>query len=144
MSNAFGHWTPDMVNAHNARVRGPKPGDGGRRAEPATNLDLTPQPSTDEDNLNKTERAYLWHLRKLNVPALRIQQFTLKLAHDCRLTVDFTYLNANGRMVFVDVKGHMREDAFIKMKMAARMFREFDFVFVKRDGASWEETPVPP
>lgn len=112
---------------------------GKQSVKENTRIDFSSRPNTDEEKLNKTERAYLWYLRKLNVPNLRIQQVTLKLAYDCRLTVDFTYVNTNGRMVFVDVKGWQREDALIKMKMAARQFTEFDFVIVKRDGAGWEE-----
>lgn len=138
-----------MIEAHNARVQQRVT---ERRSDPlpaaklsATALDLTARPSTDEEKLNKTERAYLWHLRKLNVPTLRIQAVTLKLAHDCRLTVDFTYVNADGRMMFVDVKGFQREDALIKMKVAARQFPEFVFVIVKRvKGGAWHEIPVPP
>lgn len=116
----------------------------GRAHESTTRIDLSPRPTTDESKLNKTERAYLWHLRKLNVPLLRIQQHTLKLADDCRLTVDFTYMNANGRLVFVDVKGFQREDALIKMKVAARQFPEFDFVIVKREKGQWNEKVVHP
>ncbi len=149
MPNPFEHWTPEMVAAHNARVNQPNAlADVATPANPAKlfppTLDLVPQPSTDEEKLNKTERAYLWHLRKLNVPSLRVQQVTLKLAHDCRLTVDFTYVNADGRMVFVDVKGFQREDALIKMKVAARQFPEFHFLIVKREKSGWVEWPVPP
>lgn len=131
-----------MLDAHNARVANP-----AMSQVPATEnaitrqIDLSSRPNTDEEKLNKTERAYLWHLRKLNVPNLRIQQMILKLADDCRLTVDFTYVNANGRLVFVDVKGGFwREDAKIKIKVAARMYPEFVFVVATRDKTGqWNE-----
>jgi hypothetical protein len=105
--------------------------------------DLTARPDTDETRLNKTERAYLAHLRMLKVPHLRVQKITVKIADDCRLTPDFSYVDANGRGVFVDVKGFQREDALIKMKVAARNFSEYRFVIVtRRKGGGWDEREV--
>lgn len=104
-----------------------------------------PSISTDEAKLNKTERAFLAHLRANQAHCLHVQAVTLKLAHDCRLTVDFTYLNqSNWRFTFVDVKGWQREDALIKMKVAARMFPEFDFVIVKKTKDGWDTKTVAP
>lgn len=98
----------------------------------------------DEAKLNKTERAFLAYLRMLKVPHVHIQAISLKLAHDCRLTVDFTYLDENGRCTFVDVKGFQREDALIKMKVAARTFPGFRFCIVKRNGSGWKWREVNP
>lgn len=106
--------------------------------------DLAPRESTDEAKLNKTERAYLAHLLMLKVPNLRVQKITLKLAWDTRLTVDFTYVDENGRLTFVDVKGFQREDALIKMRVAASQYPEFRFVIVKREKGGWETTEVNP
>ena len=99
--------------------------------------------TTDEGRLNKTEAAYLAHLRVL-YPAVGIQDITLKLADDCRLTPDFNYINENGRFVFVDVKGFQREDALIKMKVAARKFRWADFHIVKKQSGGWDVSEVKP
>lgn len=108
-------------------------------------IDLSSRPSKDESKLNKTEAAYLAHLRMLKVPLLRIQQHTLKLADDCRFTPDFSYVDANGRGVFVDVKGFQREDALIKAKFAARLFNEYRFIIAKRKkGGGWDEQEVNP
>jgi hypothetical protein len=82
--------------------------------------------------LNKTERAYYTRLVMLNVRCLHIQSITLVLAHDCRFTADFSYRDENGRITFVDVKGFQREDALIKIKMAARLFPEFRFVIATK------------
>ncbi len=106
--------------------------------------DFKASPSTDEAKLNKTERAYLAYLRRLGVPSLGIQNVTLKLADDCRLTVDFNYIDENGRWTFVDVKGFQREDALIKMKVAARLFPILRFVIVKKDGTGWDAKEVKP
>lgn len=152
----FSEWTDADVQAHNARVGrkevtpiNSQDNEIARIRRPESSeqvgaIDFSSRPDTDEQKLNKTERAYLWHLRKLNVPSLRIQKITLKLADDCRLTVDFTYVNCNGRKVFVDVKGFQREDALIKMKVAARLYTEFDFQIVTRDKGQWVETMVKP
>lgn len=104
----------------------------------APSIDVSVRPSTDEQKLNKLEKSYLWYLRSLRVPQLRIQAITLKLADDTRYTADFTYVDENGRMVFADTKGaHVWEDAIIKMRVAARQFTEFRFTIVtqvKRTG----------
>lgn len=100
--------------------------------------------SSDESKLNKTEAAYLAHLRTLQLPYIGIQNIALKLADDCRLTPDFNYINNFGKLVFIDVKGFQREDAFIKMKFAARAFRFAIFLIIKRDGKSWDVKEVKP
>jgi len=101
--------------------------------------------STDEEKLNKLERAYLAYLRALGFEWIGIQNITLKLAHDCRLTVDFVSLDANGVLGFTDVKGFQREDALIKMKIAARMFPFWVFQIAKRDKyGQWEHQLVKP
>lgn len=101
---------------------------------------------TDEEKLNKTEKAYLAVLRSLGVKLLGIQNITLKIADDCRFTPDFNYLAESGVMIFVDVKGFQREDALIKIKVAARTFPQFGFVIVKRAKTigGWEETEIKP
>lgn len=100
--------------------------------------------STDEVKLNKTEKARLAFLRMLAVPHLKIQAITLKLADDCRFTADFTYVDENGRLTFEDVKGFQREDAFLKIKFAARTFSEFRFLIVKKSGSGWNIDEVKP
>lgn len=103
------------------------------------------RPSHDEDRLNKTERAYLAHLRSQSQNVwIGVQNLTVKLADDCRLTPDFAVLDRSGKLALVDVKGFQREDALIKMKVAARLFPMFTFYIVKRDGGGWLETIVRP
>ena len=104
---------------------------------------FTRQPSKDEQKLNKTERAYLLQLRQWGYEP-GIQRITLKLADDCRFTPDFDYVDEHGRWVFVDVKGFQREDALIKAKVAARVYSQFRFQIVKRDGSGWEFIEVSP
>lgn len=108
-----------------------------------TMLNLIVRPNTDEKKLNKTEAARLAHLRALKLPAIGIQNHTLKLADDCRFTPDFNYIDENGVLTFEDVKGFQREDALLKIKFAARTFTHFRFLIVKKDGrVGWEVTEV--
>jgi hypothetical protein len=49
-----------------------------------------------------------------------------------------------GRFTIVEVKGFMRDDAQVKLKVAARLFRRFDFVLVKKKGTGWDISEVKP
>ncbi len=100
-----------------------------------------PKLTTDELGLNKTERRFYEGLKRglcafsgtMNWDCIHVQAVTLKLADDCRLTVDFVCVDQVGHEDFIDVKGFQREDALIKMKVAARMFPHKTFWIVKRD-----------
>jgi hypothetical protein len=113
-----------------------------KAVEPFISLDQ--RESTDVQKLNKLERAYHNYLLALHLPYLGVQNITLKLADDCRFTPDFNYIDPNGRMVFVDVKGFQREDALLKIKFAARQFRWAMFVIVKKNGTGWDTEDVNP
>jgi hypothetical protein len=111
---------------------------------PVVQPNLEVRDSTDESKLNQTEKRFLDILRGRNYSSIRIHAFTLKLADDCRYTPDFSAI-VNGRLVFFEVKGgFMREDGWIKVKSAARQFREFDFVLAKYHRKEWTETEVRP
>ena len=107
---------------------------------------MTITKSTDEEKLNKTEKAYLAYLRGPgnDLTWIGIQNITFKLAHDTRFTPDFTVID-QGNMRCIDVKGFQREDALIKIKVAARLFPFTKFIIVKRDkGGSWHHQEVTP
>jgi len=109
--------------------------------------------STDEEKLNKTERAYLANLRAIGYDWIGIQCITLKLGDDCRYTPDLWTMDnlhsdipmARGRLVAREVKGFMRDDALVKIKVAARMFPFIVFVLVRRQkSGGWETQIVKP
>ena len=50
------------------------------------------------------------------------EQYTLKLANDTRYTPDFAVMLADGTLEFWEVKGFWRDDAKVKIKVAAAMF----------------------
>jgi hypothetical protein len=110
--------------------------------------------------MNKTEAAYAAHLeaerRAGRISGFLFEGVTLKLAKDCRLTVDFAVMDAAGVLEMHDVKGGaavFTDDAKVKMKVAAERF-PFAFKVAmprrKRDGGGWdvheigEAAPVSP
>lgn len=66
------------------------------------------------------------------------EAFTLKLAHDTRLTVDFQILHADQSFEFRDVKGHPEDDYLVKMRVAADRFWMFRFTQWTPKGGGWE------
>lgn len=70
----------------------------------------------------------------------QFQSMTLVLAKDTRYTPDFNVMAADGVLEMHEVKGFMRDDANVKIKVAAAMF-PFRFFLVrkraKRDGGGF-------
>lgn len=99
--------------------------------------------STDEEKLNKTERAFLAWLRASHTQWIGIQAITLKLGHDCRYTPDFASTDLYG-LVFWEVKGFWRDDARVKIKVAARMYPWARFSAVQRVKGAWKFETIKP
>lgn len=164
--STFKDWTPQTAEEHNRRVaaaavasmgfaRAEKLSDGLNREsiekretheasfkQLSTNLVVAH--STDVKKLNKLEKAWLRHLEMLGFPWIGVQAITLKLADDTRYTPDFMVIDANGQLVAYETKGWMRDDAAVKLKVAARLYRFIRFVLVQKDKGQWKETPVNP
>lgn len=105
---------------------------------------VRPALSTDEEKLNKTERAFLAWLRGPgNWYWIGVQNVTLKLADDCRYTPDFCALKS-GPVTFFEVKGFWRDDARVKIKVAARMFVWAKFIAVQRVKGEWRFEEIKP
>lgn len=101
--------------------------------------------STDEARLNKTEKAYLIYLRGLEgLIWIGVQNVTLKLGDDCRYTPDFVTVDANRCLAMREVKGFFREDAKVKIKVAARMFPWLPFYLVRKTKNGWEHERIKP
>lgn len=94
--------------------------------------------------LNKTEQAYADHLEWLKrmgeIVWYSFEAMTLKLADDTRYTPDFIVMAANGQLEAHECKGFWRDDAKVKIKVAAEKF-PFRFIAVKakakKDGGGW-------
>ncbi len=75
---------------------------------------------------NKTEARYLDHLALLHragqIKGFGFQRYTFRLADDTRYTPDAYVVTLEDVLEFHEVKGFMRDDAHVKLKMAAEMF----------------------
>lgn len=150
MSNPFQNWTAKQVAEHNARVKGARAEAPAPSVAPVPQVfatDLVIRKSTDEEKLNKLEKAWLWELRRLHPPAaIGIQNIQLKLADDTRYTPDFNVVDQNGQLIFYETKGpRFWDDAKVKLKVAARQYPYYRFILVTRDPrGAWTELPVKP
>lgn len=83
---------------------------------------------------SKAEEAYAWHLevslRAGQIADWRYEPITLKLGGDTRYTPDFLVIHLDGSVEFQEVKGHMRDAARVKLRVAASMYQVFDFTII--------------
>ena len=111
----------------------------------------TPRESTDIQKLNKTERRFYEYLLELDIYTfVGVKSFKIKLGDDCRYEPDFITYNAFdaifGSITAWEVKGFMREDALVKLKVAARMYPWILFKLVRwnKETAMWNIENVKP
>lgn len=94
---------------------------------------------------NKTEQAYesMLFLKKVAGDILwyKFEGITLKLADDTRYTPDFIVMRNDGQIEAHEVKGYWRDDAKVKIKVAAELF-PFRFIAAKqqakKNGGGWD------
>lgn len=98
--------------------------------------------------MNKTEAAWALQLeaerRDGAVLAYHFEAVTFKVGDDCRYTPDFFVVLADGSIRFDEIKGFIRDDALVKVKVAARMFPWFTFRVVRRVKGAWDVKEVQP
>ena len=95
--------------------------------------------------MNGTEKdfAYLLEAKRRTgvISSWRFEAVTLSLGDDCRYTPDFLIVECDGEMHFAETKGFWRDDAKVKIRVAARMFPEFTFTAhrkrPKKEGGGW-------
>lgn len=100
--------------------------------------------STDEAKLNKTEREYFAYVKRLGHQWVGCQSITLKIGDDCRFTPDFGVLTSDGKLQCHEVKGFWRDDAKVKIKVAARQFSFIEFIVVQKNKQGWSFESVKP
>lgn len=109
-----------------------KPSSFPRRVPPRTR----PSPGS----MNKTEVAYAQALRFRQlageIVSYRFEALKLKLAANTFYTPDFV-VTFPDRIECHEVKGFWRDDARVKIKVAAQMFPEFVFVAVRSEKGKW-------
>ena len=96
--------------------------------------------------MNKTEARYAGHLQQLSLAGevcyFKFESVKLRLADSTFYLPDFLVMKSDGVIEFHEVKGFMRDDAAVKIKVAADLF-PFRFLLVKagRKG-SWDITTI--
>lgn len=104
------------------------------------------QPRFDQlTTMNKTEAAYAQHLGLLKVAgevvAFHFEGLKLRLAQTTFYTPDFLVVTPT-HFEFHEVKGFWRDDARVKIKVAADKYPWFTFVAVqkrpKKHGGGWD------
>ena len=100
--------------------------------------------TTDEQKLNKTEIAYLEYLQVLKPQWLGVQCIKLKLADNTTYTPDFWMLDHAGVLHAREVKGFWRDDARVKIKVAARQYPWARFTAASKTKHGWEHEEIKP
>lgn len=92
--------------------------------------------------LNKLETAFLELLRE-RFPGCNIlaQDITLRIGNGVRYTPDFAVFG-DGLVEFFEVKGHMRDDAAVKIKVAASQFPAWAFWLVWKSKGAWQQQRI--
>lgn len=100
------------------------------------------QPGT----MNKLEAAYAVHLDTLKaageVADWKFESIKLRLADRTWYTPDFCVMEPDGSLRFDETKGFLRDDAAVKLKVAAEQYPWFRFRLVKqrarKQGGGWD------
>lgn len=92
-----------------------------------TRLALKTKPRAPRHAMNKTEARYNAVLegryQRGEIKGYGFQRYTFRLADDTRYTPDFHVVTLDDVLEFHEVKGGFaREDAILKLKLAAEMF----------------------
>ncbi len=92
--------------------------------------------------MNKLEAAYA-HLLDGHIVARYVARhwfgaIKLRLADKTWYAPDFLVLTTNGLLEFHEVKGFMRDDAAVKLKVAAELYPLFTFRLVRRVKGAWD------
>lgn len=136
-------WTEEQLAAHQKRTAEPARAgvaEGGQAAALPVATGTVREP-----DMNKTEAEYAGMLeaRRLRgeVAWWRYEAITLKLADNTRYTPDFLVLLPDGALEIHETKGgYIREDGWLKLKVAAALF-PFRFFLCqkasKKDGGGW-------
>lgn len=136
-------WTTEQFLAYLARHQNRREGHTSHVIDEDAKVEFTIKDSSDEAKLNKLERAYLCYLRSLKPAWIGIQNISLKLAADTRYTPDLWCL-LDSQLSAREIKGFMRDDARVKLMVAARQFPWISFILVTSKNGAWIHTEVKP
>ncbi len=105
-----------------------------------------PVPFGDPDRQrmkSKLERDFADHLNHLfmvgEIVRWTYEDTKLRLGTGSWYTPDFRLIMRDGSIVFYEVKGHQREAALVRIKVASDLYPEYTFIQVKREQGVWIE-----
>lgn len=134
-------WTEEQLREYLRRGQGS--GDAPRKPEMAEVSGQAPRP----DRLNKTEAAFLATLKhQWPFATILSQQVKLRLAQKTWYTPDFILIQqdmSGTRMLAYEVKGFMRDDAAVKLKVAAEAYPFFEWHLVRKTKGGWHLKRIP-
>jgi hypothetical protein len=97
------------------------------------------------EGMNKLERAYAEHLeaeRGRSIVWWAYESIKLRLADRTTYTPDFFVQMISGAIEVRETKGFMRDDAAVKLKVAAELYPFRFFLVRKGKNGSWSETAI--
>jgi hypothetical protein len=93
------------------------------------------------DGMNKLEAAYSAELDLLlragEIRGWKFEAVKLRLADKTFYTPDFLVVLKDGSLEFHETKGHMKDDAAVKLKVAAELYPMFRFRLFFRAKSQW-------
>lgn len=91
--------------------------------------------------MNKLEESYAVHLTLLanagEIKGYLYESIKFRLADGAWYMPDFTVWMPDGSLEVHEVKGHWREAAKVRIKVAAERFPMYRFISVQRKGVAW-------
>jgi hypothetical protein len=98
-------------------------------------------PSAD-DRMNKTETAYAEHLLARMVDGdvvwFEFEAMKFRLADRCWYVPDFVCQMRNGDLHIIETKGHMEDDAAVKLRVFVRLYPMFPLFIARKIPGGWE------
>lgn len=93
------------------------------------------------DRMNALELAYAEHLlaRMVDGDVVRFdfESLKLRLGPRCWYTVDFLVQRSDGSLEIHETKGHMRDDAAVKLRITEGLWYPFRLFVVRRKRERW-------
>lgn len=143
MGNAI-RWSVDQLNAYRER-RGAPSAPRVRRREPAEVI--LPKPELEGRKMNSLEIDYAQHLAARQaageILSWGFERIRLRLARRTFFTPDFDVLLPDHLIEIHEAKGYWKDDARVKIKVAADIYRgHYRFFGIRRrrerDGGGWD------
>lgn len=111
------------------------------QSDSGTPIEQPVQSVPHDSTMNKTERRYAGHLQTLkmegSIKDYLHEPFNIRLAKGTYYKPDFLVVNAKGEIEVHEVKGFWRDDAKVKIKVAAERVPWFRFKAVYYDAQGW-------